>query len=194
MLSESYGWAGKILRVDLSERSIQVEPLDEYTDQFLGGRAVNMAILVNEVPPGTAAFDPENRLIFGAGTLCGTLAPSSGRLTVACLNAQTGGVCSSNSGGHFAPELKYAGYDHIIVQGAAEDPVYLWITDQGVELRDARPLWGRDTWATHAWLVDELGDEHLHTALIGPAGENLVAAPASWSTAPARPRAAGWGR
>jgi len=174
MISESYGWAGKILRVDLSERSIQVEPLDEYTGQFLGGRAVNMAILVNEVPPGTSAFDPENRLVFGAGTLCGTLAPSSGRLAVACLNAQTGGVCSSNSGGHFAPELKYAGYDHIIVQGAAEDPVYLWINDQCVELRDARPLWGRDTWATHAWLVEELGDEHLHTALIGPAGENLV--------------------
>src|SRR4030042_2475088 len=104
MQSESYGWAGKILRVDLSERSIQVEPLDAYTDLYLGGRAINMAILLNEVPPGTTPFDPENRLVFGAGTLCGTLAPSSGRLAGACLNAQTGGVSSSNSGGPFAHE------------------------------------------------------------------------------------------
>lgn len=174
METVSYGWAGQILRVDLSERTVQVEPLEPHTGLYLGGRAINMAILAGEVPPGTAPLDPANLLVFGAGTLCGTLAPSSGRLTVACLNALTGGVCSSNSGGHFAPELKYAGFDHIVVQGASDSPVYLWISSDGVELRDATQIWGKDTWQAHAWLVEELGDEHLHTALIGPAGENLV--------------------
>lgn len=174
MISQWYSWTGKMLRVDLTNRHITVEPLDRYIDLFLGGKSISQAILFDEVPEGTNAFDPENRLIFGAGTLCGTLAPSSGRLTVACMNALTGGVCSSNSGGHFAPELKYAGYDQILFQGASDAPVYLWITSEGVELRDAELIWGKNVWETHDWLVNELRDEHLHSALIGPAGENLV--------------------
>ena len=166
-------WAGKILRVDLTRGEVWEQPTSDYLFA-LGGRGIGQWILFREVEPGVDAFDPENVITFGAGPLTGTLAPGSGRLSIDTKNALTGGVCASNAGGHFTPELKYAGYDSIVVTGQSTKPVYLWIHDGQAEVRDARDLWGLDTWQTEAALRQQLGDPAIRVVLIGPAGENLV--------------------
>jgi aldehyde:ferredoxin oxidoreductase len=166
-------WAGRVLRVDLTRRTIRTEPTADY-ELALGGRGLGQWILFREVPPGVDAFDPENVVTLGAGPLTGTLAPASARLTVDTKNALTGGVCASNGGGHFAPELKYAGFDAVVIEGRASSPVYLWIEDGQAEIRDAADLWGLDTWQAEAALRRDLGEPRLRTALIGPAGERLI--------------------
>lgn len=166
-------WAGRILRVDLTRRRISTEPTADH-EFALGGRGLGQWILFREVPPGVDSFDAENVVTIGAGPLTGTLAPASARLTVDTKNALTGGVCASNGGGHFAPELKYAGFDAVVIEGRASSPVYLWIQDGRAELRDAAALWGLDTWQAEGALRRELGEPRLRTALIGPAGERLV--------------------
>jgi len=138
------------------------------------GRPIGQWILFHEVAPGTGAYDPGNVITLGAGPLVGTLAPASGRLSVDTKNTLTGGVCATNAGGHFAPELKYGGYDAVVITGQAPTPVYLWIHDGEAELRDAGDLWGLDTWQTEVALRQQLGDPDIRMALIGPAGENLV--------------------
>jgi aldehyde:ferredoxin oxidoreductase len=169
-----YGWAGKILKVNLSEEKIEKQPLpDELKTKFIGGRGINVKILFDEVKAGIDPFDPENRLIFGTGVLTGTFASGAGRFNVTT-KSPLGYLGDSNSGGHWAPELKFAGYDHIIIWGKAKKPVYLWISDDEVELRDAQHLWGTDTWVTQRMLREELEDEEIQVACIGQAGENLV--------------------
>jgi len=187
-----YGWAGTILRVDLSSGKIEKEPLsEELRRNYLGGRGINSRILYDEVRPGTDPFAPENRLIFGTGPLSGTLT-AAGRLTVTAKSPITYIHGDANAGGHFSPELKYAGYDHIVFTGKADKPVYLWIDDDNVELRDARHLWGKTTDVTDRMLKEELGYpgkatgeavkeemgdpkfHPIHIAYIGPGGENLV--------------------
>jgi len=175
-VEKTYGYAGKILRVNLSNQKIKNESTKEYANFVLGGRGINQWILYKEVKPGVWPFDPANRLIFGTGVLVGTAAPSAGRYTVASKNVFTGGVGSANSGGHFGPELKYAGYDHVIIQGRSRKPCYLWIDDDHVIIRDAEHLWGKTTWETDDLLREELGDDDIQIAGIGPAGENLVRA------------------
>jgi len=167
-------WAGRILRVDLTRGEISEQPTSDYIPQFIGGRGIGQWILFQEVEPGIDPYAPENVLTFNAGALVGTLAPCSGRLSVDTKNPLTGGVCSSNAGGHFAPELKYAGFDSVVITGQSSRPVYLWIHDGQAELRDASVLWGLDTWETEKALRRELGDPAVRVALIGPAGENLV--------------------
>jgi len=167
-------WAGRILWVDLTRREIRVEPTADYRSYAIGGRGIGQWILFREVAPGTDAYDPANVLTLGAGALVGTLAPASGRLSVDTKNPLTGGVCASNAGGHFAPELKYAGYDAVVIVGQSPVPVYLWIHDGQAELRDAQDLWGLDTWQTEAALRQRLGDPNVRVVAIGPAGENLV--------------------
>jgi len=169
-----YGWAGKILRVDLSAEKIVEQPLpEELRTKFIGGRGINVKILFDEVKAKTDAFDPDTRIIFGSGPLTGTLAAGAGRFNVTT-KSPLGFLGDSNSGGHWAPELKYAGYDHIVIWGKAEKPLYLWLCDEGVELRDAKHLWGLDTWETQQRIREELKDEDVQTACIGQAGENLV--------------------
>lgn len=167
-------WAGRILRVDLSTGRIASQPTTDYLTDTLGGRGFGQWILFREVEPDVDPYDARNILTLGAGALTGTLAPASSRLSVDTKNALTSGVCSSNVGGHFAPELKYAGFDAVVVTGQAPKPVYLWIHDGEAELRDASHLWGLDTWQTEKALRSELGDPEVRVALIGPAGENLV--------------------
>ena len=167
-------WAGRILRVDLTRGEISEQPTSDYIPLFIGGRGIGQWILLQEVEPGTDPYAPENVLTFNAGALVGTLAPCSGRLSVDTKNPLTGGVCSSNAGGHFAPELKYAGFDSVVITGQSSRPIYLWIHDGQAELRDASDLWGLDTWETEKVLRRELGDPEVRVALIGPAGENLV--------------------
>ena len=172
--SISGGLVGKILRVDLSSRKISTEDTEKYARRFIGGRAINSFILLSEMDPKTKWSDPENMLIFGAGCLEGTLAPGACRVSVDTKNAFNNGKGSANFGGQFGPELKYAGFDHVVITGKAEAPVYLWIHDGEAEIRDASSIWGKTTYETEEILQQELGDNRIKVASIGPAGENLV--------------------
>jgi len=170
-----YGWSGKRLRVNLTTGEIKHEPLSyEYRRKWIGGRGMNSEVIYNEVPPNLDPLDPEARVCFGVGPISGTAAPASGRVTVSCKSPLTGGFGDSNMGGHWGAELKYAGYDQIIVQGKAKKPVYLWIDDDKVEIRDAAHVWGKFPREADQMIKQELGDEDIHIVLIGPAGENLV--------------------
>ena len=173
-MTPSGGWVGKILRVDLTNSKISEVSTFDYVPRFLGGRGLGAKICWDEVSLEVGAFDPENRLIFATGPLQGTLAPSSGRLMVVGKSPQTGPVESyarSGVGGHFAPQLKWAGYDALIIQGRASKPVYLWITDQKAEILDAAGLWGLDTYQTQQTIWKLHGDK-TRVMVIGKAGEN----------------------
>ena len=167
--------AQRILNVDLTSGKIWLEDVDRQDLlRFLGGRGINAKLLYERVPRGTDPLGPENVLIFGPGTLTGTSAPSSGRTSVTCKGPATGLYLKVSVGGHLGAELKLAGYDYLAVHGKADRPVYLWIDDDSVELRDARHLWGLGTREVDRMLREELGDEEIETGLIGPAGENGV--------------------
>ena len=173
----TYGWTGRRLRVDLSEEKITIESIDSsYRRKWLGGRGFNSAVLFDEVGPEIGPFDAGNRLIFGVGPLTGSFAPSSGRTTVTAKSPMGSppGFGDSNMGGHWGPELKYAGYDQLVIQGKASRPVYLWIENDRVEIRDARRLWGKQIPEADALIKEELNNPEIHVALIGPAGENMV--------------------
>jgi len=167
-----YMYGGTILRVDLSKDKISKEPTAPYAADFLGGRGINVKILYDGTPAGADPLDPASLLAFGAGPLCGTQVPG-GRVEVTAKSPETGLLGTSNFGGFFGPELKYAGYDNIVITGKAEKPVYLWIYNDEVEIRDASHLWGKDTYATQYIIRSELGPD-FKIACIGPAGENLV--------------------
>jgi len=170
-----YGWAGKRLRVNLTTGEITSEPLSyEYRRKWIGGRGFNSEVIYREVPPGLDPYDPEARVCFGVGPVSGSAAPSTGRVTVTCKSPLTGGHGDGNMGGHWGAELKYAGWDQIILQGRSPKPVYLWIDDDQVEIRDAGHLWGKFPREADQMIKEELGDEDIHTVLIGPAGENMV--------------------
>jgi aldehyde:ferredoxin oxidoreductase len=165
----------RILNADLSSGRTWVEQVarDDLL-RFLGGRGINAKLLYERVPQGIDPLGPANVLIFGPGTLTGTSAPSSGRTSVTCKGPATGLYLKVSVGGHLGVELKYAGYDYLVIHGAADDPAYLWIDDSSVEIRDARHLWGLGTRETDRLIKDELGDDEIEVGLIGPAGENKV--------------------
>lgn len=168
------GWMGMILRVDLTSGKIEKEPLSkELGFNYAGGRGINVRLLYDEVKPGIDAFDSENRLIFGTGPLTGTMLPS-GRINITGKSPMTGILGNANGGSHFSPELKFAGYDHIVFMGRADKPVYLWIDDDRIELRDAQHLWGKTIDVAKKIIHDELRDPRIQIACIGPAGEKLV--------------------
>ena len=166
--------AGKILRIDLSNQKIWTEGTKGYAEKTLGGRGINSLIMFNEIDTGTKWYDPENILCFGVGSLVGTMAPGACRVDVSTINVFSGGKGSANVGGFWGPELKYAGYDHLIIVGKSKSPVYLYINDDKVEIRDAGFLWGKNTYETEDILRQEIGDDHIKIASIGPAGENRV--------------------
>lgn len=168
------GWTGTILRIDLTKREIIREETADYTRDYLGGRGINHAILFREVSPDVKAFDSENRLIFGTGPLSGTLMPCSGRTQVTFKSPYPSGLGDSNVGGHWGPELKFAGYDHLIIQGRSGKPTYIWIDDDKVEFRDASHIWGKDRYEAEEIVRKEIGDEDIRIMSIGPGGENLV--------------------
>ncbi len=170
-----YGWAGKRLRVNLTTGEIVKEPLSyEYRKKWIGGRGMNSEVIYNETTPNMDAFDPEAVVCFGVGPLNGSAAPSTGRVTISSKSPLTGGFGDSNMGGSWGAELKYAGYDQIIVKGKAKKPVYLWIDDDNVEIRDAEHLWGKFPRQADPMIKEEIGDEDIHIVLIGPGGENMV--------------------
>ncbi|MFQ6075287.1 MAG: aldehyde ferredoxin oxidoreductase family protein [Candidatus Bathyarchaeia archaeon] len=173
---EVFAYAGQILHVDLSDGRIWKEALpQELIMRFIGGRGINAKLLWDLVrEPGIDPLSPENVLIFGTGALTCTTAPSSGRTTITCKGPATNLYLKTNMGGHWGAELKFAGYDHLVIHGASEEPVYLSIEDGDVRLRDASHIWGRDVRDATEAIKEELGDEDVKVALIGPAGENLV--------------------
>ena len=176
MSKQIYGWAGKILRVDLTQQKISLEPTMKYAGRFVGGRGIQQWILFNEVAPDTGPLDPRNLLIFGTGPLTATDAPASTFTAISSKNVLSGGTNFAHVGGHFAPQLKLAGFDQIIIYGKADKPVYLWLDDGQVEFKDASHLWGKVTWETEDLIRDAHGDTKIEVACIGPAGENQVGA------------------
>ncbi|MBA7570426.1 putative oxidoreductase YdhV [subsurface metagenome] len=168
-------FTGQILRIDLTEQKITKERLPkEFFANYLGGRGIGIKILFDELQPKTDPLSPENIMIFSTGTLGGTFAPASSRLTITSKSPETNFYCKTTVGGFFSPELKFAGYDAIVVTGAAPKPVYLYIKDDLVEIRDASHLWGKDVRETDRMLKQELEDDRISVLSIGPAGENLV--------------------
>lgn len=170
----TYGWAGQLLYIDLNSGKAHREPLDlEMARTYLGGRGLNSRLLFNMVRGDIDEFGPENALIFGVGPLGGTLAPASSRYTVTSKSPSTNIFSDSCSGGQFGPELKLAGYDHLVFTGQADKPVYLLIDDDHVEISPADWLWGENAWDTQKALRKRLGDD-VQVATIGQAGENRV--------------------
>jgi len=169
-----FGWKGKILRVDLTERRALKEDLpEEWTRKYIGGRGINALILYKEVGPGVDPFSQGNKLIFGTGPLEGTPV-SMGRVSVQTKHPR-GCIGEGGAGGHWAAELKFAGYDFVVIEGRSEVPVYLLIDDDHVEIRDAAHLWGKDTREKDLIIRDETGIQGIQVACIGQAGERLVA-------------------
>jgi len=174
-MAKWYGWMGIILRVDLSTGKITKEPLSEdLAYNFVGGRGVNSKILYDETGPETDPLGPDNRLIIGTGPTTGTLGLGNSRFTITAKSPLTGILGDASGGGAFGAEVKFAGYDHIIIEGRAPQPVYLWVNDGEVVVKDARHLWRRITSETEKQIKQELDDGDIKTLCIGPAGENLV--------------------
>lgn len=169
-----FGWVGKILRVNLKNGTIKTEALNmKDAKLYLGARGLGTKMFMDEVDPKVEPFSPDNKLIFLTGPLTGTFGTSAGRYEVVTKAPLTGTIGASNSGGHFGPELKYAGYDGIIFEGKSEKPAYLYINDDQVELRSAEHLWGKTVNETTDELLQQTFDD-ARVACIGPAGEKLV--------------------
>ncbi|MDI6727119.1 MAG: aldehyde ferredoxin oxidoreductase family protein, partial [Smithellaceae bacterium] len=169
------GYNGKILRINLSDRSHTVDkPAEDYYRHYLGGRGIIVHTLLTEVPAGIDPLGPENKLIFAPGPLTGHPLPGSGRNSVGAKSPLTGGFGEAEAGGFWGAELKRAGYDAIIVEGASSVPVYVWIDNGAVEIREALHLWGLEVAAADSAIKGELGSDKIRTALIGPGGEKLV--------------------
>ena len=168
------GYCGKMLYVDLAKASYEERELTEQLARnFIGGYGIGAKVLFDMMGPGADALGPDNVLGFTTGPLTGTGALFSGRFTVVCKSPVTGGWNDANAGGYFGPELKKAGYDCVFVQGASSKPVYIWIDDGKVEIKDASQLWGKKVEETEDALKAELGDKKVQASVIGPAGEKL---------------------
>jgi len=179
-----HGWAGKILKVDLTNRNATEEPTIPKYQRFTGGVGIGFKVMWDDVPPEVGAFDPENRIVFATGPLVGSEAPGATRIAVISKSPQVyehsvpekSLTTSSLMGGPLGPELKFAGYDAVVIHGKSADPVYLWIHDGQAEIRDASKLWGLDAYDTPRMIREELQDGYVQVAATGPAGENLVRA------------------
>jgi len=169
-----YGYAGSILRINLTTSTITREALPEkLCDDFIGGRGFVAKTLYDELPPGIDPLSEENLFIIATGPLMGHFLPASGKTHFGSKSPATGGYADSNMGGHFGPELKYAGYDMLILTGKTPEPSYLFIEDDKIEIRPALEYWGQGSLSVEEILKTDLG-ERFQILTIGPAGENLV--------------------
>ncbi|MBW2201570.1 MAG: aldehyde ferredoxin oxidoreductase family protein [Deltaproteobacteria bacterium] len=170
-----FGYAGRILVIDLSSENIKKVPLEEeVARKYLGGLGMNTKLLFDHTKADIDPLGPDNVLIFGTGPLVGTFMPTASKVELTAKSPLTGLFGTASSGYHFGSEMKYAGYDNIIIKGQADRPVYLAIRDESVEIRDASHLWGKDVWETVDILEEEWNSEDIQVAVIGPSGENLV--------------------
>jgi aldehyde:ferredoxin oxidoreductase len=169
------GYNGKLLRVNLTDQKVTTEELDErFCRHYIGGAGFVIHYLWKEVPANVDALSPDNKLIFALGPVTGLQLPGAARHCVGAKSPITGGIAKAETGGHWMAQLKRAGFDAIIVEGKAAKPVYLWVHDGEAEIKDASKLWGMETKDTESAIRAELGDDHVQTALIGSAGENMV--------------------
>jgi len=169
------GYTGNVLRVNLSNEKISIESLDEiFCRRYIGGEGFVAFYLLKEIRAGIDPLGPENKLIFATGPLTGFAIPGTGRNSVGTKSPLTGGFGEAEVGGYWGAELKHAGFDVIIVEGKAKNPVYLWIHDGEAEIRDANHLWGKITGEAQDIIQKELGDNLIRIAQIGPGGERLV--------------------
>jgi aldehyde:ferredoxin oxidoreductase len=170
-----FGFAGKIVRVNLTNGSVKEEVFDQaMARNQIGGRGIGAKILFTELAPGVDPLGPENKLVFTGGLLTATTVPGNTRWFVMGKSPLTGVYGESTCSGSFGKELKRAGYDALIIEGASDHPVFLWIKDGKVEIRDAGEIWGKETAETEDAIKAELGDNRAWIACIGPAGEKLV--------------------
>ncbi len=178
-----HGWKGNRLRIDMTNRTYEVEPLSEsYFKKWIGGRGFNSDVVYHETRQGMDALDPDNPLCFCSGALCGTFAPLSGRTTVSARSPMTCSLLGSsvhghgdtNMGGAFGPMMKYAGYDQIIVKGKADELTWIYIEAGKVIFKSAHDIWGLGAKKATIKIQEELHDPDVKVALIRPAGENLV--------------------
>ncbi len=170
-----YGYHGRILHVNLTDGTIEVEQPDEsFYRTYMGGSALGLWYLLREVPPGTDPLGPQNLLVFSLSVVTGAPVHGQSRATANARSPLTGGAGDSQAGGFWPAECKFAGFDAIVIRGQAPKPVYLWLHDGQAELRDATHLWGRDTGETMKAIRHELGDRRIEVTAIGPAGEHLV--------------------
>jgi aldehyde:ferredoxin oxidoreductase len=170
-----HGYMGKILRVDLSTGKLWSEPLGKGdAHAFVGGSGLAARIAYDMVDGDTDPLGPQNPLIWMTGPLVGTAMPSAGRCSLCALSPLTGIWGESNTGGFVGPELRFAGYDGVLVTGRAEVPVWLAIVDGQAALHDAAALWGCDAYETQERVREAMGEPRARVACIGPAGENQV--------------------
>ena len=168
-------WTGKMLRVDLTKGTVKVEPTNmEWAQAYIGSRGLGTKYLVEEVDAKVDPLSDANKIIWATGPLTGTMASTGGRYTVITKSPLTGAVACSNSGGYWGAEFKMAGWDLLIFEGKSPKPVYLYIHDDVVELRDAAHLWGKSVWQTEEMLKKSLQDPLTRISSIGKAGENGV--------------------
>lgn len=170
-----YGYAGQILKVDLGTGKILKENVkEELMKTYIGGLGVSARILFDSLPPMINPYSSENIVIFATGPAQGTLIPGSGRGLFVSKSPLTNRIFNSNIGGYIAAELKFAGYDFLVITGKAPKPVYIAIDGDKVEIKDASKIWGKTTYETQALIKEELGDKKFQVTCIGPGGENLV--------------------
>ncbi len=170
-----FGYNGKILHVNLSEMSWQIEEPDEiWYRTYVGGSGIAAYYLLKELQPGIDPLSEDNVMVFACSAVTGAPVSGFNRFTIAAKSPLSGGYGETEAGGYWGPELKFAGFDAVVVKGKAEKPVYLWIHQGEVEIRNAESLWGLDNWQTKERIQSELEDKRVRTLSIGPAGENLV--------------------
>ncbi|WOP16546.1 aldehyde ferredoxin oxidoreductase family protein [Ottowia sp. SB7-C50] len=168
-------WAGKLLRVNLTEGTVKSEPLNmDWARQYIGSRGLGTKYLTSEIDPKVDPLSADNKIIWATGPLTGTMASTGGRYTVITKGPLTGAIACSNSGGYWGAELKMAGWDMVIFEGKSPKPVYLYINDDTAELRDAADIWGKSVWETEEHLKKTLQDPLTRVSSIGKAGENQV--------------------
>ncbi|MFW9856465.1 MAG: aldehyde ferredoxin oxidoreductase family protein [Candidatus Thorarchaeota archaeon] len=168
-------WNRKIAYIDLSTEKISIGQIPKgIRKKYVGGRGINMYLLYNHLPPKIDPLGPENVLLVGAGLLTGIPALGAGRSQISAKSPITGGIGDSSIGGFFGPEMKFAGFDHLVIRGKANSPRYVFLNDGEIELRDAAHLWGMDTFEAQNKIRTENEDEEIQALVIGVAGENKV--------------------
>lgn len=173
-----YGFTGNILHVDLTNRTLEIEnPDEDFYRHYMGGSLMGLYYLWQNTPANADALSPENTLTFALSAPTGLPVSGQSRCTVTCKSPSSGGAADSQAGGFWPAELKYAGFDAVVVKGASSTPIYLWINDGQAELRDASHLWGKTTLEVDTQLHAELGDKRIEIAQIGPLAK-------SWPTSP----------
>ncbi|MFQ5827476.1 MAG: aldehyde ferredoxin oxidoreductase N-terminal domain-containing protein, partial [Dehalococcoidia bacterium] len=165
----------QVAYIDLSKQEVSSKAIpEELLRLYLGGIGLNAYLLYNHTPTGIDPLDPANPLIFGAGLLNGYLNISASRFNVSGKSPETGIYGTGNAGGFWGPELKHAGFQHLVITGKASQPTYLWVHDGQIELRDASFVWGKDNYEAQRLIMEDLADPEVQIACIGQAGENLV--------------------